>query len=157
MYGFTYPVKALIDVCIGISHHTQPHLPQIGTPSRIISLACLIIMLRSVDFDHQLGRGTIKIYNIWSNNALFINFYGMLLQKQLQKLALLRSHFAAQFASIGKKLVVLWYFHMISSQSAALTVLPKGEPRFYASQKLLIVDITPPSTFASMRNSPFWP
>ena len=55
----------------------------------------------------------------------------------------------AQMHAVKKAQSIDGVFHI----SLPSVILADG---LYTSKKLLIVDITPPSTFASMRNSPPW-
>ena len=34
-------------------------------------------MLRAIQFNHQSGRRTIKVYDESSNDSLFVNFHGI--------------------------------------------------------------------------------
>ena len=73
---------------------------------------CLrFVMLRTIQFNHQMCGGTIKIYDVFSNNSLLEDSYRVFTQKKTPKLSL------------------VWYSHDVPSQSAVPTALPKGEPR----------------------------
>jgi len=74
MDGLTHLFKPAVNIRIRVSQDSQTLIFQIPCSLRIITLTLIIIMLRAIDFNHQLGRNADKINDIRTNNPLFIKF-----------------------------------------------------------------------------------
>ena len=85
-------------------------------------------MLRTVCFDHQLCSSTVKIHDISADDPLFVNLYRVFAEKKILELALMGRHFPAKPPGIFQLAVILWYGHILPSQSASPPALPRGEP-----------------------------
>ena len=62
-----------IDVCVGKPNNMQTQRFQIGRSCFVISNALGIVVLRTVNFDHELCRVTVEIYDVFSYNSLLID------------------------------------------------------------------------------------
>ena len=53
-------------------------------------------MLRSIHFNNQFGRSTVKIHNVFAYNPLFIYFNRIFPKKKIPKLTFMGSHIPAK-------------------------------------------------------------
>ena len=70
--------------------------------------------------------GTLRIID----DSLFINLHRIFAEEKIPELSFVGRHLSAQPPGVFQLAVVLWYGHILPSQSAAPTALPKGEPSF---------------------------
>ena len=62
----------------------------------IISKPLGVIMLRSIQFNDQSGRSTVKVHDESADNPLFVNFYWIFAEKKIPELAFMGSHLPAK-------------------------------------------------------------
>ena len=74
-----YPTKIVENFIVRYPDYRQIITLKKICPFIVIAHTGLIIMLRAVKFNHQLGFGTIKIYDIMSQYFLTLEFDGVLL------------------------------------------------------------------------------
>ena len=126
----THAAKIPVDVSVGKSQNLQSKRCQKCGTLRIIGHPLKLIVLRTIQFNNQLGRSTIKVCDKSPDDSLFINLHRILAEEKIPELSFVGRHLSAQPPGVFQLAVVLWYGHILPSQSAAPTALPKGEPSF---------------------------
>ena len=116
----THAAKIPVDVSVGKSQNLQSKRCQKCGTLRIIGHPLRLIVLRS----------TIKVYDKSPDDSLFINLHRIFAEEKIPELSFVGRHLSAQPPGVFQLAVVLWYGHILPSQSAAPTALPKGEPSF---------------------------
>lgn len=83
----------------------------------------LVFVDRTIKLDYKLGLCTVKIYDVRYNDSLFVDFNGIIFEKSIPKLVLLRRHFAAKRPRGFQHLVIfrepVFLLHKYPSPSAA--------------------------------------
>ena len=125
----THAAKIPVDVSVGKSQNLQSKRCQKCGTLRIIGHPLRLIVLRTIQFNNQLGRSTIKVCDKSPDDSLFINLHRIFAEEKIPELSFVGRHLSAQPPGVFQLAVVLWYGHILPSQSAAPTALPKGEPR----------------------------
>ena len=126
----THAAKIPVDVSVGKSQNLQSKRCQKCGTLRIIGHPLRLIVLRTIQFNNQLGRSTIKVCDKSPDDSLFINLHRIFAEEKIPELSFVGRHLSAQPPGVFQLAVVLWYGHILPSQSAAPTALPKGEPSF---------------------------
>ena len=124
----THAAKIPVDVSVGKSQNLQSKRCQKCGTLRIIGHPLRLIVLRTIQFNNQLGRSTIKVCDKSPDDSLFINLHRIFAEEKIPELSFVGRHLSAQPPGVFQLAVVLWYGHILPSQSAAPTALPKGEP-----------------------------
>jgi len=70
-----HAVKIPVDFPVGESQNLQTKSCQELRMFSIISKPLGVIMLRSIQFNDQSGRSTVKVHDESADNPLFVNFY----------------------------------------------------------------------------------
>ena len=81
MNPFTDCIKLEIDFMVGKTKYLQTILRKDTAPFTVVQKPLFSNMLRSVQFYDQLCTRAVEISNKRFNNALFVNFYGIVAQK----------------------------------------------------------------------------
>ena len=123
-----HTVKISVNIPVGKSQNLQTQSRQKCGTFCVMYHALRLIMLRSILFNDQSGRSTVKVYDKSSDDPLFVNFYRIFAQKKIPELTLMWCHLPAKPPGNFQLAVIFWYGHVLPSQSAAPTALPKGEP-----------------------------
>ena len=76
-----YIGKSMVDFVVGIAKHTVSHFCQRSIPYLVCHPAFFRIVLGTIQFDDQLGLGTIKIHNVGPQYLLPIKGKGGLPKK----------------------------------------------------------------------------
>ena len=86
-------------------------------------------MLRTVHFDNQLCRSTVKIHDKSANNPLFVNLYRVFAEKKIPELAFMVSHFPAKPPGVFQLAycLLVWSYFTLSVGFAASS--PKGRAK----------------------------
>ena len=86
-------------------------------------------MLRSIQFDNQSGRCTVKVHNKSADNPLFVNLHRILAEEQIPELPLMGRHLSAQPAGILQLIVIFWYAHDVPLSVGYAASSPKGRAK----------------------------
>ena len=85
-------------------------------------------MLRTIYFDNQLCRSTVKIHDKSANDPLFVNLYRVFAEKKIPELALMGRISLRSRRAFSNWLLSFGMVIFLPSQSASPPALPKGEP-----------------------------
>ena len=96
----THTTKIPVDLPVGESQNLQTKSHQELRTFRIISKPLWFIMLRSIQFNDQSGRSTVKVHDESADNPLFINFYWIFVEKKVPELTLMGCHLPAKPSGI---------------------------------------------------------
>ena len=73
VYIVTHLTKAKIDVCIGVTQNDDTQFIQVSTPLEILLLMDSFVVLGTIQFNDDSGRGNIEINDIVTNHFLSMN------------------------------------------------------------------------------------
>ncbi len=93
----TDSLKILIQFNICIAQHRHPLRTEICVPFRIIAKCVILIMLCTVELYDKIGRSTVKINNIFSDDILPMDLAGQQPEAIIPELLFLFRHVFAQF------------------------------------------------------------
>ena len=91
-----HTTKIPVDIPVGETQNLQTKSRQDSSAFGIISKPLGFIMLRSVQFNDQSGRSTVKVHNESADDSLFINLYWIFAQEKIPELTLVRCHLPAK-------------------------------------------------------------
>ena len=92
----THTTKIPVDLPVGESQNLQTKSHQELRTFRIISKPLGFIMLRSIQFNDQSGRSTVKVHDESADNPLFVNLYRIFAQKKIPELPFVGRHLPAK-------------------------------------------------------------
>ena len=95
-----YSPKIPIHIPVGESQHFQSKSLQICGAFCIICDSLCLIVLRTIQFNHQLCASTVEIHNKFADDPLFVYFYWVFAQKKIPELAFMRCHIPPQTPGI---------------------------------------------------------
>ncbi len=128
VYLFAHTTKVSVDVPVGKSQDFQAQSRQKRRTFCVIYHTLRRKMLRTIHFDNQLCRSTVKVYDKPANNPLLVNLNRIFTEKKIPKLALMGSHFPAEPPGVFQLAVIFWYGHVHPLRPRfARPPLPKGE------------------------------
>jgi len=125
---FAHFTKMHVDIPIGKSQNLQAQSRQKCGTFCVICHALRLIMLRTVRFDHQFCRSTVKIHDKSADDPLFVNLYRVFAEKKIPELALMGCHFPAKPPGIFQLAVIFWYGHVALSDGFAASS-PSGRAK----------------------------
>ena len=114
----THTMKIPVDIPIGESQNFQTKRRQKLRTFRIISKLLRFIMLRTIQFNDQSCRSTVKIHDESADDPLFINLHWIFAQKKIPELTFMRRHLSAKLMGIFQLAVVFGYGHCFPSPSS---------------------------------------
>ena len=79
----THAAKIPVDVSVGKSQNLQSKRCQKCGTLRIIGHPLRLIVLRTIQFNNQLGRSTIKVCDKSPDDSLFINFHRIFAEEKI--------------------------------------------------------------------------
>ena len=120
--------KLSVDFPVAESENEESCLPQRLVPNLIFRPFGVLIMLGTVELNHQLRRCAIEIHNIRLHDFLFIEFYGVTTEEQIPKLALVGRHLFSEPARIRQEAVIVICAHLLPL-SAPVCALGHLSPR----------------------------
>ena len=82
----THITEIPVNIPVGESQNLQSKRHQELRTFRIISKPLRFIMLRSIQFNDQSGRSTVKVHDESANDPLFVNLYWIFAQKKIPEL-----------------------------------------------------------------------
>lgn len=136
---FTHTPKLSVDLPVGKPQNLQAKcLQKFGTLG-IIIYSPRLKMLRSIHFNDQSGRCTIKVCNKAAYYSLFINFYRIFAVKKIPELALMRRHFPAKLSGILQLAVIFWYGHAFALSVGCTASSPRGRAKACGELRLLAI------------------
>ncbi len=91
----TYRPKLCVNLMIAESDHMQAKAFNHPISFLILFRSFLCKMLRTIHFNHELCRMTIKVDYIILNNALLVYFGRIMTQEKIPKFSFVRSHIPA--------------------------------------------------------------
>ena len=106
---YAHAVKIPVGISIGESQNLQVKSRQEVRTLRIISQILGLIMLRSIQFNNQFGKSTVKVHNESADNPLFANFHLIFAEKKIPALTFMGRHLSAKPPGIFKLAVVFWH------------------------------------------------
>ena len=95
-----HTTKIPVDIPVGESQNLQTKSRQELRTFSIIGKPLGVIMLRSIQFNDQAGRSTVKVHDESADNPLFINFYWIFAEKKVSELTLMGCHLPAKSPGI---------------------------------------------------------
>ena len=95
-----HTTKIPVDIPVGESQNLQAKGRQELRTLSIISKPLRLIMLRTIQFNDQSGRSTVKVHDESADNPLFINFYWIFAEKKVPELTLMGCHLPAKPSGI---------------------------------------------------------
>ena len=96
----THTTKIPVDIPVGESQNLQTKSCQELRTFSIISKSLGFIMLRSIQFNDQSGRSTVKVHDESADDPLFVNLYWIFAQKKIPELTFVGCHLPAKPPSI---------------------------------------------------------
>ncbi len=103
----THAAKIPVDVSVGKSQNLQSKRCQKCGTLRIIGHPLKLIVLRTIQFNNQLGRSTIKVCDKSPDDSLFINLHRILAEEKIPELSFVGRHLSAQPPGVFQLAVVL--------------------------------------------------
>ena len=91
----THAMKIHIDILVGKAQNLQSKRCQKCGTLRIIRHPLRIIVLRPIQFNNQLGRGAIKVYDKSPDDSLLINLHRIFAKEKIPELSFVGCHFPA--------------------------------------------------------------
>ena len=88
-------MKIHIDILVGKAQNLQSKRCQKCGTLRIIRHPLRIIVLRPIQFNNQLGRGAIKVYDKSPDDSLLINLHRIFAKEKIPELSFVGCHFPA--------------------------------------------------------------
>ena len=82
-----HTTKIPIDIPVGKTQNLQSKRCQKCGTFRIIDHPLGLIVLRTIQFNNQLGRSTIKVYDKSSDDSLFINLHRIFAEEKIPELS----------------------------------------------------------------------
>ena len=116
---FAHAPKITVDFVIRNTQNTKAILLQKSSPHSILYLVCIFIVLRTVQFNDQLGFGAIEIHDIPSQHLLAHEPVRMVAEKIIPQVPFLLGHAFSKLLGQGYKLLVMLGLHRMSSFDAA--------------------------------------
>ena len=90
-----HTTKIPIDIPVGKTQNLQSKRCQKCGTFRIIDHPLGLIVLRTIQFNNQLGRSTIKVYDKSSDDSLFINLHRIFAEEKIPELSFVGCHLPA--------------------------------------------------------------
>ena len=113
-----HTTKISVDIPVGESQNIQPKRHQELRTFSIISKPLRFIMLRTIQFNDQSGRSTVKVHDESADDSLFVNFYWIFAEIKVPELTLVGCHLPAKPPGIFQLGIVFWYCHCLPSPSS---------------------------------------
>ena len=90
-----YAAKILVDIPVGKTQNLQSKRCQKCGTFNIIGHPLGLIVLRTIQFNNQLGRSAIKVYDKSSDDSLFINLHRIFAEEKIPELSFVGCHLPA--------------------------------------------------------------
>ena len=110
----THAIEVAVHVRIGITKHSQPQGLQVRIPLSIRPLSLYLKMLRSIQFNNELGFRNIEVHNIFSNHLLPMHSSRQCFQKIIPQMPFLFGHVFAKCFGVSCQLFILCFIHTMS-------------------------------------------
>ena len=127
-----YPLKVAVNFIVGDSQYGQVELFQKSRSLSILSDGFVLIMLRPIQFHHQICFGTIKINDIGADHLLPSEFYRITTEKIIPQMPLFFGHVFPQCFGIGNHAFVV-LIHDNPSDLTAFGHLPFHKGGFFVT------------------------
>ena len=95
-----YAPKIPIHIPVRESQNLQAKSLQICGTFYIICNSLCLIVLRTIQFNHQLCGSAVEIYNESPNNPLFVYFYWIFSQKKIPQFSFMGCHIPSKTSGI---------------------------------------------------------
>ena len=90
-----YTTKTPVDIPVGKTQNLQSKCCQKCGTFRIIGHPLGLIVPRTIQFNNQFGRSTIKVYDKSSDDSLFINLHRIFAEEKIPELSFVGRHLPA--------------------------------------------------------------